>query len=56
MSINDENPHLIDTKMYLFLVECQVRGVVTELVVRKGNTRNKPPMVWKRRHAGHIIG
>ena len=32
---------LIDTKVYLFHVEHHVRGIVTELSVRKGNTNNK---------------
>jgi len=41
MSTNNENPHLIDTKLSLFHVEChgaghavsQVRGVATALAV-----------------------
>ena len=44
MCIIDENPQLIDTKMCLFQVERHVRCVVTELVIRKGSTNNKPPM------------
>ena len=34
MCINDESPHLIDTKIYLLHVERHVRGIVSELVVR----------------------
>ena len=34
MCTTGENPHLIDTKMYLFDVELHVWGVVTELVVQ----------------------
>ena len=44
MRTSDENPHLIDTKMYLFHVERHIRGVVTTLVIRLGSTNNKPPM------------
>ena len=33
MCANKKNPHLIETKLYLFHVECHTRGVVTELVV-----------------------
>ena len=44
MCTNEANPHLTDNKIYLFHVEYQVRCVVTDLVVHKGNTNNKPPM------------
>ena len=56
MCTNDENPYLIDTKMYLFHVEYHFGGLVTDLVVRLGNIDNQPAMFWKRRHAGHING
>ena len=42
MCTNDESFHVIDTKMYLFHIECHVRVVVTDLVVQYGNTNNKP--------------
>ena len=44
MCTNDGNPHLIDNKMYLSYVKCHVRGVVAYLVVRYGDTNNKPTM------------
>ena len=42
--MNHATAILIDTKMYVLHVERHVRGVVTELSVRKGNTNNKPRM------------
>ena len=33
MCTNDENPHLIDIKMYLFHVESHVINAITDLVV-----------------------
>ena len=34
MFTNDENPYLIDTKVYVFHVECHGGSVATDLVVR----------------------
>ena len=46
MCTNDENPHLVETRMSLFHVECHVRGAVTDLVVPYGNTHSMPLMLW----------
>ena len=45
MCTNDENPHLIDTHACLLHVEYHVIGLVTDLVVRQGNTLVSPNVV-----------
>ena len=46
-SINHETTTLIDAKIYLFHVERHVRGVITGLSERKGNTNINPHLFRK---------
>ena len=45
MCTNGESPHLIDTKMYLFHVEYQVRDAAADLVVHQDNVNDTAPGV-----------
>ena len=57
MCTNDENPHLIDTKMYLLHVECHVRDAATDLVVHLDNTNNTALQCFGNgKMPRHIIG